>query len=173
MTELIDNHPQSSCNCYDCANKNYIFNNEGFPTNMSVRNNDFSNYYDCIDKKLFKNQIEPKNLNGYTYINPYTISKSYDKNFQVIDDPTANKDGKVYISNDPRLISATHFGQMLELDRPPINEDVKLDEIYTNPNMKYYGQTYNSYSDINAGQIMYYIDKSIQDAEFEPIFTNN
>ena len=174
MAELIDNSlPQSSCNCYDCANKTYIFNNKGFPTNMSVRNNDFSNYYDCIDKKLFKSQTEPRNLKGFDYINPYTISKMYDKTFIEIKDPGANKDGKVYTSNDPRLVSVGHFGQKLELDKPPINGAMKLDDIYTDPNMKFYGQTYNTYADINAGQIMYYIDKSIEDAEFEPLFTNN
>jgi hypothetical protein len=173
MAELIDNYPQSSCNCYDCANKTYIFNNKGFPTNMSVRNNDFSKYYDCIDEKLFKSQNEPRNLKGFDYINPNTISKIYDKSFREISDPGANKEGKVYTSSDPRLVSPGHFGEKIDLDRPPINGAVKLDEIYTDPNMKYYGQTYNTYSDINAGQIMYYIDKSIQDVEFEPLFTNN
>ena len=173
MTELIDNHPQSSCNCYDCANKNYNFNNNGFPTNMSVRNNDFSNYYDCIDKKLFKSQIEPRNLKGFNYINPYTLTKSYDKSFEAIYAPGVNKDNKTYVADDPRLISSVHFGQILELDRPPINGAIKLDDIYTNPDMKYYGKTYDNYSDINVGQIMYYVDKSIEDAEFEPIFTNN
>jgi hypothetical protein len=173
MPELIDNNPQSSCKCYDCADKTYIFNNNGFPTNMSVRNNDFSDYYDCIDKNLFKTQTEPRNLKGYTYINPNAISKSYDKNYQAIYSPGSNKDNTVYITEDPRLISTVHFGQRTELDRPPINEAISLDEIYTNPDMKYYGQTYNTYSDINAGQIMYYFDKSIQDAEFGPIFVNN
>ena len=174
MADLIDNnYPQSSCNCYDCADKTYNFNNNGFTTNMSVRNNDFSSYYDCIDKKLFKIQNEPNNLEGYTYLNPNAITKSYDKSFQAISDPGANKRGKVYTTNDPRLVSVGHFGQVLDLDRPPINEAIKLDEIYTDPNMKYYGQKYNTYSDINAGQIMYYFDKSIQDAEFQPLFTNN
>jgi hypothetical protein len=53
---------------------------------MSVRNNDFSKYYDCIDKKLFKSQNEPRNLKGFDYINPNTISKIYDKSFREINE---------------------------------------------------------------------------------------
>ena len=173
MSELIQNYPKSSCKCFDCENKIYKFNDYGFPTNMSVRNADFSDYYDCIDKNLFKKQIEPRNLDKYEFINPYAISKSYDKTFAPISAPGKNNENIIYTSNDPRLISVAHNGQVLTLDKPPMNQSVKLDEVYTDPTLKYYGQNYNTYSDINAGDILYYVDQSIQDAEFQPIFTNN
>lgn len=173
MTELLENYPLSSCKCYDCADKIYEFGKSGFPTNMSVRNANFSDYYDCIDRNLFKKQIEPRNLDKYQLLNPYAISKSYDNTFAPIKAEGANQDNIVYASNDPRLISVAHNGQVLTLDRPPMNQAVKLNEVYTDPTLKYYGQNYNCYQDINAGDIMYYIDQSIQDAEFQPIFTNN
>lgn len=174
MLDLNDNYPKSSCNCYMCTNNNYKVNKEGKPTNMSVRNCKFSKYFDCYDKKKFKEQIEPRNIKGYTNLNPYCIDKLYDKSYEKVECPN-DLDGcnTVYASTDPRLVSSFHNGQVLTLDRPPINEDVKLCDIYTNPNMKYYGQKYNSYSDVNAGQILYYIDKSIEDAFYEPVYTNN
>lgn len=142
-------------------------------TNMSVKNCDFSD--DFYDRKLFKIQNEPQNKYGYTFINPNCISKSYDKTFEELNCPItfAGEKKKTYVTNDPRLISASHSGQILPLDRPPINESIKLSEIYTNPDMKYYGQEYKTYSDINAGQILYYYDHSIEDALYEPIFENN
>jgi hypothetical protein len=39
--------------------------------------------------------------------------------------------------------------------------------------MKEYGKKYNDYSDVKAGQIVYYIDKSIEDANYLPVYTNN
>ena len=173
MAELLQNYPKSSCNCYNCENK-YYFSQNGIPTNMSVRDCNFSHYYDCDNKKLFKAQIEPRNLNKYEFLNPYAISKSYDKNFVgVKGSDTKSYNDTVYTSNDPRLVSATHSGQILALDKPPINESIELDKIYTDPKMKYYGQKYNSYGDINAGQILYYIDKSIEDTLYQPLFENN
>lgn len=174
MAELLQNYPKSSCNCYNCESKYYNFHENGIPTNMSVRDCNFSNYYDCDNKKLFKVQIEPRNLENYEFLNPYAISKSYDKNFiGVKGSDTKSYNNIVYTSNDPRLVSATHSGQILALDKPPINESINLDKIYTDPKMKYYGQKYNSYRDINAGQILYYIDKSIEDALYQPLFENN
>jgi len=60
MTDFIHSYPQSSCNCYNCAKTKYTFSNEGVPTNMSVRDCNFSEYYDCNPTRLFKKQIEPK-----------------------------------------------------------------------------------------------------------------
>jgi hypothetical protein len=174
MAELLQNYPKSSCNCYNCESKFYNFHDNGIPTNMSVRDCDFSKYYDCDNKRLFKTQIEPRNLNKYEFLNPNTISKSYDKSFTGLKgSATRSYNNTVYTTNDPRLMSPNFGGEIMALDKPPINESIELDKIYTDPTMKYYGQQYNSYKDINAGQILYYIDKSIEDSLFDPLFVNN
>ena len=36
-----------------------------------------------------------------------------------------------------------------------------------------YGKNYRTYTDIKSGQIVYYVDKEIQDAFFNPLFENN
>jgi len=76
-----------------------------------------------------------------------------------------------YYSSDPRLISASHGGQSLTLDNPPIDGKIYLDELSTNKNLDNYGKYYSTYSDINAGNITYYIDNSIKDPLFKPIFS--
>ena len=65
-----------------------------------------------------------------------------------------------------------HNGQSLVLDVPPTDEDIKMKDIYTDPRLNYFGQRYNNYSDINAGQILYYVDRNIEDSLFQPLFEN-
>ena len=69
---------------------------------------------------------------------------------------------------------------VLKLDRPPYrstyfltNNNVRPQpgmSIYC-PEYRDYGRNYATYSDINAGQITYYIDPKIEDAYFSPNFT--
>ena len=165
---------ESMCNCYNCEKKKYKFS-DGFPTNMSTRNFDINNkYFDCYDGKLFKEQIELRNLKGFINLNPETIDNQYDKSFGKVKYDYSNNPKTGYLSNDPRLISAIRGGQKLVLDNPPINGgQIKLKDIYTEPTMQNYGQKYNCYEDIKAGDIIYYIDRSIEDAFIPEIFQNN
>ena len=159
----------SSCDCYNCAN------NLQKPEKKYATNCDFSPYFECKNRYLFKTQVEPDNKTGTVLLNPTNISKSYAADFYPVDcskSPIGDFTGTGYSSTDPRLISSAHFGQILVLDKPPTDEDIKLKDVYTDPRMKYYGQKYNDYRDINAGQIMYYIDKSIEDTLYQPIFEN-
>jgi len=74
-----------------------------------------------------------------------------------------------YVSSwDPRLYSATH-GDYITLDKPPLESKVPLNEIY-NKNLKNYGQNYRTYSDVNAGNVLYYVDKSREDPYYSPLF---
>jgi hypothetical protein len=108
---------------YSKLNSTYC-NSRGVPTNMSVQDCKFPKMNE-FDKYDFKKQIEPRNLSGYNTLNPNTINNIYDDTFKKI-----NNDGKInYVSTDPRLISAYHNGQVLYLDKPPINGNVRLDEI--------------------------------------------
>jgi len=149
----------SSCNCYGCKASDFDLNMQ------NPKNCDTSPYFDCIDTLSFKTQVEPTNKKGYEFINPENISNAYATDFY--------KHKDIYKSNDPRLISGAHNGQVLELDRPPTSHNVKLRDIYIDPNMANFGkQHYSNYEDIKAGDILYYNDKSIEDALFYPIFEN-
>ena len=83
MSTIFNNYPQSSTNSYNCTKNNYVFS-DGVPTNMSVRNCDFPLYYECYDKKLFKEQIEPRNIHGFINLNPNAIRNQYDTSFNPV-----------------------------------------------------------------------------------------
>ena len=148
------------------TSSSYI-NDMGFPTNMSIRSCEIPRIFDTHNKMLFKDGIEPKKENGYIYLNPSAMQSKYATDFF----PVQSRTKVQYRSNDPRLISASHGGDILTLDNPPIDSEISLDKIYTDKNLNNYGKSYNTYSDINAGQITYYIDKSIQDSFFSPLFS--
>ena len=164
------NYPKSSCLCYNYDKKDY---NTKFPTN--VENCDASSHYQYDYNKSFSSQIQPTSKKGYVNLNPQIITNSYDKNFQQINCPNNIEKlcTNVYVSSDPRLISSSHNGQILTLDLPPITSEINIDTLNTNSSLNGYGQNYKTYSDINAGQIQYYIDKSIEGAFFEPNFSSN
>ena len=132
---------------------------------MSVINCRFSPKDDCYNNQVFRKDLEPAGKHGYENLNPKVMSDVYASDFAPV-----NKDKTLYGSTDPRLISAFHNGQRLLLDRPPCDDSIKLADIYTDPQLKNYGKNYNTYTDIKAGQIMYYIDKSIEDPFFTPNF---
>jgi hypothetical protein len=75
-----------------------------------------------------------------------------------------------WISPDPRLISSVRNGQVLTLDKPPTTSSIKLDTIAMDTNLDGYGQNYNSYKDMNAGDITYN-SHSNKNPFFVPIFT--
>ena len=120
MEQIFNNYPQSSTTSYKCTKNNYVFP-EGVPTNMSVRNCNYPSYFECYDKMLFKEQIEPRDITGFTNLNPECISNQYDKTFNKID---FENNQTVYVSSDPRLISSAHNGQILSLDVPPIDAQI-------------------------------------------------
>ena len=184
MSQFI-NYPKSSCNCYNCEQKNYTIQNQGIPTNMSVYNCEFPEYLDCtLNQAGFKSDIEPSEKIGYEYINPQVYTQKYAQDFELLNCNSANAseyvplpngwlqpcEGRQVITNDPRLNSASH-GQWITLDQPPIDSSMKLYDIPFDKRLDKYGQNYNSYSDINAGQIVYYIDKSEEDPMSEPVYS--
>ena len=169
MAEAVKN--LSSCDCINCKKNLYIMSKQ------EPKNCNFSPYFECKNTYEFKNQIEPLNKTGYDYLNPQVITNSYAKDFYPVDCEKTQIGGNchdtVYTSFDPRLVSGAHNGQKLFLDTPPLDDSIKLADIYTDPNLKNYGKSiYKNYSDIKNGQIMYYIDKSIEDSLFQPNFEN-
>ena len=172
MTNVIYDYPKSSCNCYQFTDNKYDFPVKGHPTNMSVLNCDFPKSYD----KLFRKDQEPRLQKGQITLNPEVVTQKYASDFQKVNCPNNKKSGcpvTQYASMDPRLISSAHTGQVQTLDVPPITGTVNLSNLLYDPVLDNYGQGYKDYSDVNAGQIMYYIDKSQDDPYFHPNFVTS
>ena len=158
--------------------------NKPYATNMSVTNCDFDG---IVQGSIFKYKKEPNSKCGYQNLNPETLTNMYDLDYYPVGTlrgsvPASDNmltrcvdrsPTRIFSSSDPRLISAAHDGMKLTLDRPPIFGEVRLKDIYVEPTLENYGKRYKNYSDIKAGQIMYYFDKSIEDTYFHPIFEND
>lgn len=109
-----------------------------------------------------------KKKDGYIYLNPSAIQSKIASDFKPFITKQDSSCPKIqYSSADPRLISASHGGQRLTFGNPPIDDRNYLDEF----TLGKYGKNYNTYSDINAGNITYYIDNSIKYPLFKPIFS--
>jgi hypothetical protein len=106
--------------------------------------------------------IEPVYRTGYVNINPQVYTNKYSPFFKSTSTNT-------YIADDPRLIDVMRGGYKMQLDRPPIDSCV-CD--VNSPVLNIYGKPYHNYKDIHEGQIMYYVDNSIKDPYFEPVFFN-
>jgi len=173
MTDVIYNYPKSSCACWKCDQDKYP-KPTGHPTNMSVRGCIFSEYYDCNQQRIFKSHQEPSKQSGRVLLNQSVISSDkFDPTFKAInvkDCPNSSCMGTTYLNSDPRLYNAA-AATWLQLDRPPTNSTPKLNTLNSNKSLDNYGQCYKSYADVNAGQILYYIDKDRQDAFYEPLFS--
>lgn len=177
MTEQnkILNYPKSSCACYYCTKRKYEFP-QGPPTNLSVRNCDVSCYYDCYDRRVIGVSPALNNQEGIETLNPQLYQDNASRDFTEIKDTSKLNVGSCnacptpqYASSDPRLFSGTH-GDYITLDTPPMNDFVKLKDIY-NENLRNYGKNYRSYGDINAGDVTYYIDRSVASPYFTPLFS--
>ena len=156
----------SSCNCYQCET-NATLNDNGTPTNMSVVNCQVPSSLNCVPELLIKTSIEPNNLkNNIIELNPFQQNK-YDNTYHIINN-SACGNYPTYFERDPRLYNAAS-NSWLQLDKPPLNSTVKLKNVYDD-NLYQYGKNYTSYKDVNSGQITYYIDESIQNAFFNPLF---
>lgn len=179
MANKIHDYPKSLCSCYMCTDNHQHHNKSGNPSNMSIRKCEFPLMDDCYNNTLFRSDIEPQLKKGYTNINPQVITNNYADNFKQLPENFVKTNylstcsNPQYISNDPRLFSPLHGNQTLTLDRPPLDGTVKLANIYTDKSLDYYGQGYQTYSDINAGQIVYYNNHEQEDPLFFPNFTKS
>ena len=188
MADIIYDYPKSSCDCWKCNQDNcnqdncnqdncnqdnctsYLDNSK----NMYFNNHCiFSKYNDCYDKNTFKVQKEPVYKSDTVILNPNNLTTDkFDKTFKAInieDCPNNSFTGTTYTSSDPRLYN--QGGTWLHLDRPPINSSIKLNSLNTDKSLNRYGKGYTSYSDINAGQYIYYVNKEREDAFYKPLFS--
>lgn len=167
------NYPKSSATAYQCRNKTYNTNISNLPpTNLGIGAYDkFPPVFDCHNNVYLGNQKIPEKYQGHEYesINPTAIQSKYAKDFRGVNCKISGCNKTAYISSDPRLLNAA-TAQTLLLDKPPITSEIKLADIAEDKNLDNYGQNYSSYADINAGQIMYYIDKPLAPAYHKPVF---
>jgi hypothetical protein len=173
MSNIVYKYPLSSCNCYNIT-ENYSNTEGNIPTNMSVKNcnvNDpYLEYYNT--KQFSAANVQPIPKEGITNINPQVYN--YAKDFTPIKcNETDTCPELQWTSPDPRLVSVIRGGKSYTLSSPPIDSTVLLQNVAVDKKLDNYGQNYNTYSDINAGQILYYTDRSIEDPLFRPIFVNS
>lgn len=134
---------------------------EGIQTNLSISN---CKLPDCIgDKYIFKETIEPSMDDGIIILNE-TKDSTVIKN---------NNCENSFYHPDPRLKSSMRGGSVIYLDKSPQTYNYDPTIIDTDISLNNYGANYKSYSDINTGQIIYYINKKNQDAFNYPIFTTS
>jgi hypothetical protein len=147
MADILHRYPQSSCPCWECDKKKYHLD-KGPPSNLSIPYCLTPDIYDCYNEYIFKENNTP--------------------GFGLVETCVSSCPKYSYLSADPRL-SVPVRGIRVPIDKPPLDSTILLKDIY-NDDLKNYGQNYNTYSDINAGQIMYYTTKSLEDAYNEPVF---
>ena len=163
-------YPKTSCNCFQCTGEEHKFPT-GVPTNLSVRDCHVSEFYDCQNRRVVGFHNAVSNKSGIVPINPQAYQDQYATNFDKIkcESGDCSCPTTQYASWDPRLYSAVH-NQYITFDTPPLESKVPLDQVY-NKKLQGYGQGYETYSDINAGNILYYTDKSREDPYYSPLFS--
>jgi hypothetical protein len=181
---MITYYPNTLCNCFNDSKINDSRDKlQGTDTNMCVKNCNFSSLKCNLgnrrpngEEEVFKKQIEPRLLFGYDILNKNVFNYGYDQTFNKVECPNNEEisgcNDIVYTSSDPRLVSVPNGGQVMTLDRPPLNAKIKLDEMYTDPGLSNYKTGYyDGYKGVNAGDIVYYIDKNIEDNYSLPNYT--
>lgn len=161
-------YPKTSCNCFQCTGEEHKFPT-GPPTNLSVRGCHVSEYYDCQNRRVVGFHDAANAKSGIEPINPQAYQDQYSTQFNPMKCGDSCCPETQYTSWDPRLYSSLH-NQYLTFDRPPLESKVPLSEVY-DKKLQGYGQGYETYKDINAGNILYYTDKSIEDPYFNPLFS--
>ena len=78
------------------------------------------------------------------------------------------KDGTYQYGWDSRTVNSR--GMRLKLDQPAMVGAVNMDDVYKIDNSGY-GGVYQTYADINNGNIAYYVDQSVSQPFFDPVYT--
>ena len=145
-----------------------------YKTNMSVGSCNFKPYNKAVT--VFDKKIEPELTPGYTLLNPVSISRQYDRDFNQVpscacpqDYPCSCKNDTSYIDRDRRMMD--FFGEYIALDTPPLTGQPALADIYKTEN-DYRTGYYRDYSYVNQGDILYYVDGDIKDPFFQPNYEN-
>ena len=165
--ENNSDYPKSSCSCYRRQPSIYT-QPEGNPSNMSVVN--------CIDPDIssftLNSSIQPNNQKGYELLNPEVLEEQYSKNFQKIQCNLGSNCQTAYMDSDPRLLSAIR-AEYLPLNAPPLQSSIDYRTVDSDNKLNNYGKHYKDYSDINAGQLVYYINNELAEPFYRPNFVTS
>jgi len=174
-------YPTTSCPCSDCPvipEYNWVPEPANtVPSSLAVSNCDIPlELQYCTDSLIYKQSIEPavgphsdKNL----LLNPLGIQLQT-QSYIPLDKINISKGcQKGFLPTNPLFVNDV-TGQRMVVNRPNYTGSLavgmtRCDEIYTEK-ISNYGKNYKGYSDINAGQIQYYIPEDIEHAYYAPNF---
>lgn len=139
------------------------------PSNQTFNN--FICRYPIQSCQNIRNDIEPDfSKTGYDDLNaPCTISPFF------CPENTSSNDcaNPVYVSNinDARIFDGAR-GILTKLDSVPLQTyyDLINDNVSLNPYLDGYGIGYRDYSQIKEGQVQYYVDKSLAQPFYDPVY---
>lgn len=182
MADIVYLYPKTSCSLGACKGSYSI--PQGPPTNLSVADSQadspaalptqklISPYFDCYYKAELQQNIQPICDTGTRVLNPQVYTSKIAEGFDKVGCSVAKGCPQpTFISRDPRQFNAAR-AEYLPIDTPPIDGDVRLKNIY-NEEYDSYGNLggFQPYANIKDGQIMYYLDRSIADAFYHPVFS--
>lgn len=169
--DIVHLYPKSSCPCATCSSKIDI--DSGPPNNYGTNSCQSNDFFQCANNYTINSETQPlkrdDNVSKISIINPQAYQSNRDTTFSEIKECNTGCPGIQYISHDPRLYSVTR-GNYIPLDRPPMNGNVQLKDVYGEKYNDYGAKSYSSYEDIKDGQIMYYTNSSMKGAYFSPNF---
>ena len=178
-------YPKTSCPCTYCNNNSSFKCEKGIHQSCSLPLSNCKDNFNldyCSTEQFISNDIEPSQIEPrcdpsynertfklYPLNNTGLELDSQNYRPVLFDNKTLAFDG-----NNQKLIDAMR-AQKLILDRPNFTRQIQVgdavkDEIYTKEYSKY-GQSYTNYTDMNTGDIQYYVDPSIMRPYYDPVFT--
>lgn len=127
-----------------------------------------------VPNQIFRSDIEPKPYdNGKYTFNEGVYTSKITPDFVKVKNISQGCPSEGYTSFlDARLVSAPYGNYPMVFDKAPMNSLPSCD-VYKDSSLNNYGKNYKGYSDINTGQITYYLDKSIEDPFFIPVFSTS
>ena len=173
-------YPKTSCECVECEPKIPLWparkarerdtNNLGLESKSQLK--DIS---ECESTSYVTSMRQPSpwlKKDKYELLNPNFGLTEYPGFFHDASASKCDCNGceNTVTAFDPRLINSMRGGAAQQLDRPPLSGEVLLKDIYED-SLTNYGKHYKNYSDIHAGQIMYYLDKDIDPTYSLPVYT--
>lgn len=167
MADTVYLYPKSSCNIENCRQKYPV--PQGPHCSLGIQGCTPSDYFDCYNRVELKREIQPQNKQGWRELNPQAYTNKIAEGFNPIGCKIGGCPQPSFISMDPRQYDQAR-AEYLPLDRPPIDGNVRLKNVY-DPSIDDYGIGFTPYEQIRDGQIIYYIDKSIEDAFYKPVFS--